>query len=146
MRDYHNTYVPTYHFSTISTGYIIQSSISSLLISFRSSIFYPPSSPVKASLLSLTGSDNIDIPLDQNLLGLAQLLNNILRHSQSISSNIDRRECQPLRNTNINYPITLVKLQPMQVFRLGCVFNIMPGIVGEDSSVARGEIKCARVS
>lgn len=34
----------------------------------------------------------------------------------------------------------------MQVFRLGCVFDIMPGIIGEDGCVARGEIKGARVA
>lgn len=101
----------------------------------------PPSPPI-----SPNWSDNIDIPLNQNLLFLTQILNNILRHSQRISSNIDRRKRQPLRKTNINYPITLVKLQPMQVFRLGCVFDIVPGIVGEDGGVARGKIKRARVS
>lgn len=34
----------------------------------------------------------------------------------------------------------------MQVLCLGCVFNIMPGIVGENGGVARGEIKGARVA
>lgn len=91
-------------------------------------------------------SDNIDIPLNQDLLSLIQLPNNILRHSQRISSNIDRRKCQPLRNTNINYSITLIELHPMQVLCLRCVFNIMPCIVGEDGGIARGEIKGARVA
>lgn len=91
-------------------------------------------------------SDNIDIPLNQDLLSLTQLPNNILRHSQRVSRNIDRRNCQPLRNTNINYSITLIELQPMQVLCLGCVFNVMPRIVREGGGVARGEIKGARVA
>lgn len=75
------------------------------------------------------------------MLLLLQLLHHRNGNLERLRNDIGRSQCQPLREGNIRHSVRLIDLNPDQVFRLGRVFDVMPGVVWESGGVAGPEIE-----
>ena len=80
------------------------------------------------------------------LLLLLQPLRKTKRHLQRPRHNIRRRQRQPLTQTDVRHPITLVYLNPRQIVRLRRVLNVVAAVIGKHARVAGLEVKGARVA
>lgn len=63
--------------------------------------------------------------LDQNLLLLLDRLGHIQRNLEDTGDNVGGSQSQPLRERNVLDSVTVVDLDPHQVFRGGCVLNVV---------------------
>ena len=73
---------------------------------------------------------------DEQLLLLLQRPHHLFRHSKNGSHDRHRRQCEPLCQRDVLHAIGFVYLEPNESLVLGCVFDVMTGVVGKHGRVA----------
>jgi len=84
--------------------------------------------------------------LDKILLLLLQRLRKAQWHLQRPRHNIRRRQRQPLAQTNISHPITLIDLNPRKIVRLRSILDVVAAVIGEHGCVTGLEVEGAGVA